>query len=157
MVCTKMYFAKKFLLCKKIHYKWSKQFHTRSHRRRRRTVQLYLPGGANVPSHWRHLANAIEHVLPWAQPNPSDKSISSAVFAPLTTESPHTLQCDVPLPWKLFLSMRGDLDPHLTHGSLGLPESSTQAASRSVQPFLQGSLVWQRDRQTDRQTTLLGR
>jgi len=27
------------------------------------------------------------------------------------------------------------------HGSLGLPESSTHMASRSVQPFLQGSLV----------------
>ena len=32
------------------------------------------------------------------------------------------------------------------------PESSTQTASRSVQPFLQGSLVWQIDRQTERPT-----
>jgi len=40
---------------------------------------------------------------------------------------------------------------------LGLPESSTQMASRSVQPFSQGSLVSQTDRQTDRQTALLGR
>ena len=29
----------------------------------------------------------------------------------------------------------GDLDPHLIHGSLSPPESSTQMASRSVQPF----------------------
>ena len=35
----------------------------------------------------------------------------------------------------------------------GQPESSTQMASRSVQPFLQDSLVWE----TDWQTTLLGR
>jgi len=46
-----------------------------------------------------------------------------------------------------------DMDPHLIHGSLGQPESSTQTESRLVQPFLQGSLVWQ----TDRQTMLLDR
>jgi len=39
-----------------------------------------------------------------------------------------------------------DLDPHLIYGSLGPPESSTQTVSRSLQPFLQGSLVWQTDR-----------
>jgi len=46
----------------------------------------------------------------------------------------------------------GDLNPHLIHGPLGPPKSSTQTASRLVQPFLQGSLVWQTDRPTDRQT-----
>ena len=45
-----------------------------------------------------------------------------------------------PFPW-------GDLDRHLTHGFLGPPESSTKTGSRSVQPFLQGSLAWQTDRQ----------
>jgi len=40
----------------------------------------------------------------------------------------------------------GGSGPHLIHGSQGPPESSTQTASRSVQPFLQGSLVWQTDR-----------
>jgi len=34
---------------------------------------------------------------------------------------------------------------------------SDYGSSRSVQPFLHGSIVWQTDRQTDRQTTLLGR
>jgi len=29
----------------------------------------------------------------------------------------------------------GDHDPHLIHGSPGPPESSTEMASRSVQPF----------------------
>jgi len=41
---------------------------------------------------------------------------------------------------------------HLTHAFLNPPESTTQTASRSVQPFLQGSLVWQTDRQTDHAT-----
>jgi len=45
---------------------------------------------------------------------------------------------------------------HLLHASLGSPKSSTQTASRSVQSLLQVSLLWQTDRQTDRQTTLLG-
>jgi len=52
---------------------------------------------------------------------------------------------------KLPLPM-GDLDTHLTHGSLDPPDSSTQTASWSVQPFLQGSLVWQTDQPTDRPT-----
>jgi len=57
------------------------------------------------------------------------------------------------LPWPLKIApSHGDLDAHLIHGSLGPPESSTQTASWSVQPFLQGSLVWQTDRQTDRLT-----
>jgi len=48
-----------------------------------------------------------------------------------------------PFPW-------GDLDPNLIHGSPGPPKSSTQTAAQSVQTFLQGSLVLQTDRQTDR-------
>jgi len=43
------------------------------------------------------------------------------------------------------------LNSYLTHDSLGLSKF-TQTASRSVKPFLQGSLVWQTDRQTDRPT-----
>jgi len=46
----------------------------------------------------------------------------------------------------------GDVDPHLIHGTLSPLESSTQTASRSVQPFLQGSLVWQTDRTKDHTT-----
>jgi len=51
-------------------------------------------------------------------------------------------------PKNLRLSMGGS-ERHLIHGPLGPPKSSTQTASRSIQPFLQGSLVWQ-DRLTDR-------
>jgi len=38
---------------------------------------------------------------------------------------------------------------HLIHVSLGPPDSTSQTASRSVQPFLQGSRLWQTDWQTD--------
>jgi len=41
---------------------------------------------------------------------------------------------------------------HVTHAYLGSPESTTKTASRSVQPFLQGSRLWQTNRQTDRPT-----
>ena len=54
-----------------------------------------------------------------------------------------------PISPKLPLPM-GDLDPHLIHASLGSPKSSTQIVTGMVQPFLQGSLVWQTDRRTDR-------
>jgi len=43
--------------------------------------------------------------------------------------------------------------PHVIHDSLGPPQSGTQMATWSFQPFLQGSLVWQTwqsNRQTDR-------
>jgi len=40
--------------------------------------------------------------------------------------------------------------PHVICGSLGPPESWTQMATWSFQPFLQGSLVWHTDRATDR-------
>jgi len=158
-----------------------------------------------VRAHWRHLANTIEHVLPSAHlsPQSKQKSIGSVVL--------HSSQQKVPIlyngrlfPPKLPLPI-GDLEPHLTHDSLGVSKPTTHMAfrlvvfaltiaecpytlqwdspppqhcpfhggsgpssniwfpgptqvlnpksSRSVQLFLQGSLVWQ----TDRQTTLLGR
>jgi len=50
--------------------------------------------------------------------------------------------------------------PHVIRGPLGPPESWTEMATWSFQPFLWGSLAWLCDRltewQTDRQTTLLG-
>jgi len=38
------------------------------------------------------------------------------------------------------------------HGSLGPAESTTQAASQWVKPFLQASRSWQTDRPTDHAT-----
>ena len=42
--------------------------------------------------------------------------------------------------------------PHLLHDSLGPPESATQTASRSVQPFVHGTPEWPTHRQTDHAT-----
>jgi len=39
------------------------------------------------------------------------------------------------------------MDPHVTHGSFGQPEPTIQRASRSLQLFLQGSWLWQIERQ----------
>jgi len=67
--------------------------------------------------------------------------IGSAVLAQLTAEYPYT-DCTVVCPFPLKIAQsHGDLDSYVIHGSLGPPESSTQTASRSVRPFLQGSLV----------------
>jgi len=84
--------------------------------------------------------------------NPNGTSISSAVFAQMTVECPYTLQWDAPSPPQKIALPTGDLDsgPHLIHGSLFPPESSTKTASRSVQPFFSSVT----DRPTDRPTTL---
>jgi len=65
----------------------------------------------------------------------------------LTTEGPYTLQLAAHLPLKIARS-HGGSGPHLIHGSLGPPESTTQTASRSVQPCSQGWLVWQTNQQS---------
>jgi len=89
-------------------------------------------------------------MVPWARPSPQPKwhLDQFSFFTQMTTKCPYTLQWNAPFPLKIACS-HGDLDPHLKHGSVGPPESLTQLASRSVQPFLQGSLVWQTDRQTN--------
>ena len=55
------------------------------------------------------------------------------------------------LPLKIA-PLRGDLNPHLIHGSLGLPKSISQMASWSVEPFLDSSRSWQTDKLTDHDT-----
>jgi len=64
----------------------------------------------------------------------------------MTAECPYTLQWATPSPIRIAPLYGRDVDPHLTHGSLGSPKSSSQMASQSVQPFMHGSLVWQTDR-----------
>jgi len=84
----------------------------------------------------RHLANTIGLVFPRPTKvhNPTGKSIDSAVLAQIMAESPYTYN-GLCFPQKLLFPMR-DLDRHLIHRSLGPLESSTQTASRTVQPFL---------------------
>ena len=69
---------------------------------------------------------------------PNGSSIGLAVFAQLTAESPYTLQRATPFLLKTAPSRMGS-EPHLTHGSLGSPESTTQTEYRSVPPFFHGS------------------
>jgi len=120
---------------------------------------LYFTVGAPVPKNcpflWG-LWSLIQHMIPSAHlsPIPNAISIGWAVFAQTTAESLYfTMGChfppqNCPFPWGMW-----SYGPHLIHGSLGPTKSLTQTVSRSLQPFLQGSLVWQ----TDRQTTLLSR
>ena len=74
-------------------------------------------------------------------------SIGSAVFAQLSAECPYTSQWDASFPLKIAAFHGGGSGPYLMHGSLGPPESSTQKASSSVQPFFAG-LTAVTDRQT---------
>jgi len=67
--------------------------------------------------------------------NPNGISIGSTVFAHLTAKNPYTLE-RAPFSSKTALPM-GDLDPHIIHGFLGPPKSSTQTASQLVQLYLQ--------------------
>ena len=96
-------------------------------------------GGSGPPSNTWFLGAIRAH-------NPNGISIGSAVFAQMTSVCVCTLQCTSPQ--NCPFPRRGS-GPHLIHGSLGPPKSAIQTASRSVQPFSQGSLVWQTDRPTD--------
>jgi len=113
--------------------------------------KLPLPMGGSGP-HLTHFLGPIR------AHNPNGISVGSAVFAQMTAECPYTLQWEygTPLSPLKIAPSHGYLDPHLIYGFLVPPKSSTQMASRSVQPFLQGSLVWQTNRQTDRSRYSVG-
>jgi len=74
-------------------------------------------------------------------------SISSAVFAQIMAESLYTWQWVAPFPLKIVPS-HGGIWTSSNRWVLG---PTSQTASWSVQPFLQGRWSWQ----TDRQTTIL--
>jgi len=65
---------------------------------------------------------------------PNDNSISSAVFAQLMTESPHTLQWATLSP--KIVPSHGGSGYHPIHDFLGHSEPTIQPASRLVQPLL---------------------
>jgi len=86
---------------------------------------------------------------------PNSILIVSAVFAQPMAKSPYTLQWHswaTPFPLKTAPHLHAKSRPHVIHGSLGPPKSTTQIASWLVQPFLQGSRLWQTDGPTDRLT-----
>jgi len=71
--------------------------------------------------------------------NPNGISTGSAVFAQIMQRVPILYNGQPLSPSKLPYGM-GESGPHLIHGSLGLPESTTQMASQSVQHFV-GTLL----------------
>jgi len=73
------------------------------------------------------------------------RSVQPFFHKQLNAECSYTLESDTPFPRKIAPS-QGIPGPHIIHGYLDPTEFSTQTASRSVQPFLQGSLVWQTKR-----------
>jgi len=119
-------------------------------------VQSYSPGGDNVSFREGTLAPPGEYDWTCA----SFRSLKSTTQTANRSVQPflHISRQKLPIfyngrpyPPELLLPM-GDLDPRAIHGSLILPESSTQTASRSLLPFLQASLVRQTDSPTDRLT-----
>jgi len=105
------------------------------------------------PSHVGTLAPPGEYRWTCASFGPSQSTVQTGnrSVQPFLHSSRHkvtilTMGCSFPK----NASSHGGSRPHVIHGSLGPPASSTPTASRSAQPFLQGSLVWQTDIQTDR-------
>jgi len=103
------------------------------------------------PFHLEHLHSHLIH----GSLGPSDSailngiSIGSDIFAQLMAQRPYTLQWATPF----------SKNCHFPWGSSGPPSNTwflwttrvhTQTASRSVNPFLQGSRLLQTDRPTDR-------
>jgi len=94
-------------------------------------LKLPLPMGIWTPSNTIH--------WPIQAHKPNGISIGSAVFVQMTAVSLH-FTTERPLPSQNCPFPSGDLDPHLTWFR-GPTRVLKQKASRSVQPFLQGSLV----------------
>jgi len=89
----------------------------------------------NVPQHrW----SPISDMIPTAHPSPQPKQHLDrfSCFCTGVPQSVPILYNGTPL-----LPSHGGSGPHLIRGSLRPRKSSTQTASRSVQLFLQGSLV----------------
>jgi len=99
-----------------------------------------LPKGAQQPilsCNWNALVQAFLH------------SLDSVVEQSLQAPSANICRADNVFPVKIA-ALHRDLFPHLIRDSLGAPESTTQTSSRSVQSFLHGSRLWQKDRPRDR-------
>ena len=94
-------------------------------------------------AHWRHLANAIELVLPSARLSPQPKRQIDQ-FSHVCTADGKVLSG---MPGHVFFGgiiapSHGGSGPYVVHASLGPPKSITQMASRLVQPFLHSSLQY---------------
>jgi len=103
-------------------------------------------------AHWRHLANMIELVLPSAYPSPQPKlqvDRLSRFYTAHGRKSPY-FTMGAPFPQNCFFPQEIQTQSNLWFlGQIWTTtpiRTTTQTASRLVQPFLQGSLVWQTDR-----------
>ena len=77
---------------------------------------------------------------PTARHTPNAISLEPAESSGLTVHYPYTLLWDGPFPTpKLPFPWGGIRTPHLIHGDCRPPHPTCQTASRSVQPFLQGT------------------
>jgi len=114
-------------------------------------VQSYSPAGGNVSSHEGTLAPPGEYDWTCASVGPFNSTTQTAnpSVQPFLHRWPQSIRilCNGSpvFPSKLPLGIWTPI-----HGSLAPPESSTQTASRSLQPFFQASLMWQPERPTDR-------
>jgi len=122
-----------------------KQFDVRPHRRRAWTVQLHSLGCANV--HPNLINASLAHLSP--HPNRHIDRFSRFCTAHARESLYFTMGCSFSHPFSPLPLCMGDLNPNLIHSSLGPPESITQMASRSIQPFCR---AYDCDTLTDRQT-----
>ena len=92
------------------------------------------------PPKKRHSLPNLGPCLLWPNDRPSQLLLSTCCTAHRRVSHYFTMCCYVSS--KLPLSL-GESGPHLTHGTYGLPKSSSQITSRSVQPFLYGfQMLW---------------
>jgi len=91
-------------------------------------------------------------MVPWAHESEfqmASQSVQPFLHSSRQSVLRHTWACpflkNCPFTWC-------NLDPIFKHGFLSPPKSSTQTASRSVQPFLRGSLPWHTNGPTDHTT-----
>ena len=105
-------------------------------------VSLEMSGHAlrpqNCPFPWV-IWNPISHMVPWAHPTYHPKWHLERVSHLCTAHDRQSLYFTMGLPSPEIAHSYGDLDSHLIHCSMGLPESTTQTSSRLVQPFLRSS------------------
>jgi len=94
--------------------------------------------------HWGSGPN--QYVIPWAHLSPQCKW-HLRWFIRFCTAHHRVLHFTIGHPFPLTIApSHGVSGPHLIHGSLCPPKSSTQTSSWSVELSLQGSLLWQTDR-----------
>ena len=104
--------------------------------------------GSVVFARWHYCAPHLIHVS-LVQPECKSQTTFRLVqlFLHSSQQSIPIIYSGLPLASSKLPVTMGHLDPHalawFLGGSLGPLESSTQTASCSAQPFLQGSLVWQ--------------